>query len=58
LLLEPVDRTSETIREQTDVEPELPGELVNRVLVVGEEVHQQGSQPGALQDLRDVLIPR
>jgi hypothetical protein len=56
LLLEPLDRACEPIRKQPNVEPELPGELVNRVFVAREKVHQQGSQTGALQDFRNVPI--
>jgi hypothetical protein len=40
LPLKPVDGSYETVRKEIDVEPELPGKPVNRVLAVCEKAHQ------------------
>jgi hypothetical protein len=40
LLPEPVDCASESVPKQPDIEPKLPGEPINLVLVAGEKVHQ------------------
>ena len=58
LLSQPVSRGNESLREQTDIEPELGRELINHLLTLGEQVQEQCRQACSFKHIGDVSITR
>ena len=48
----------EPVRQQADVEAEVRGAHVDRLLLRGKQIDQQGREPGLIQQLGDIAIAR